>query len=171
MPAKVTDIMFHRISKPRWVNVVICEPSPGEYVWMSMYLRPAWRNGRLSREIIRYILHLLPGNHHIHFFPQITTLCKLAREESWSYQGQSTIYRGCIAFQARSPRLEPSIAPLLRGLLSHRTSRRRPWLPTFKGPESARQAVRRITRQFRTPCPAERAASNSHPKRTCRSTA
>lgn len=142
---------YHRIGKPRWVNVIICEPVPGDYVWMSMYLRPGLRNGSISKEIVRYILHLLPGTHHIHFFPEIRTLRRLAREDGWLFDGKSGFYAGCIAFQARSPRTEPDLAPLLRGLLVHEQSRRRPWLPTFKGPRSARRALQRIARQFAEP--------------------
>jgi hypothetical protein len=144
----MSGIIYHRIGKPRWVNVIICEPVPGEYVWMSMYLRPDLRNGQISKELVRYILHLLPGNHHIHFFPEIRTLRRLAREDGWLSYGKSGFYVGCLAFQTRSPRKEPAIAPLLRGMLSHERSTRRPWLPTFKGPHSASRALRRIARRF-----------------------
>jgi hypothetical protein len=143
-----SDIIYHRIGKPRWINVIICEPVPGEYVWMSMYLRPDLRNGSISKELVRYILHLLPGNHHIHFFPEITTLRRLARDDAWQFDGKSRFYVGCLAFQTRSLRKEPGIGPLLRGMLSHERSRRRPWLPTFKGPHSASRALRRIARRF-----------------------
>lgn len=148
MSSNNQKMIYHRISKPQWVNVIICEPIPGEYVWMSMYLKPSLRNGRVSRELTHYILHLLPGNHHIHFFPEIRTLRRLAREDGWQYQGLSTFYRGCLAFQTQSRQAPPPMAPLLAGFVRHERSTRRPWLPTFKGPDSARRALARIARQF-----------------------
>jgi len=51
---------------------------------MSIYLRPICVTAASSREIVRYILHLLPGNHHIHFFSEIRTLRQLAREDAGS---------------------------------------------------------------------------------------
>lgn len=143
-----SKLIYHRIGRRRWINIIICEPVPGEYVWMSMYLHPDLRNGRISKELVRYVVNLLPGNHHVHFFPEINTLRQLAREDGWKYQGKSGFYVGCLAYRTRSLRREPAFAPLLRGMLSHETSTRRPWLPTFKGPQSASRALRRITRRF-----------------------
>ncbi|GEM_PF-2525915 len=141
-------MVYHRIGKPRWINVILCEPRPGQYVWMSVYLKPALRNGQVSKELVRYILHLLPGTHHIHFFPEIRTLRKLAREDRWVFDGPSDFYTGCLAFHTRSPREAPAMAPLFRELVTHEKCCRRPWLPTFKGPKSVRRALDRIARHF-----------------------
>ncbi len=124
-----------------------------------MYLRPALRNRQVCRELVQYILHVLHGRHHVHFFPEITTLVRLAREERWRSRGRSRFFNGCVAYETAGLEREPPIGPLLRGILLHRIQRRRPWLPTFGSRRSASLAIRRIQQHFRGTAVAERASA------------
>ncbi len=148
MQNTLRPIRYHRIHKPRSINVIICEPAPGEFVWLSMCLRPDLRNRRLCKEIVRHIVRQLGGRHYVHFFPEITTLRQLAREDGWRYQGRSRFFHHCVAYEAKPPPDEPAITPLLRSILTHCTTSRRPRLPTFRNSKSASRALRKIGRQF-----------------------
>lgn len=139
---------FHRFRWPRLISVTLCEPVPDQYVWMCIYLHPDLRNRVIAKEVVLCILHRLPGTHHVHFFPEITTLAELAETYCWTPRGNSRIFRNCVAYETPSLDEEPSFAPLLSKLLSHTISLRRPALPSFQSPRAAGRTVQRMVEFF-----------------------
>ena len=141
-------LSYHQFAFRDKLIVIVAEYPRHNYVWLSFFLAPSLRNGRVADHITRYITYSLKGTHHIHFFPHLATFRRLARQLSWVPDGRSAIFNDCLAYHTRSPSRPPGLGPFLRLTLRYRCTTRRPRLPTIATQEDEREIPQLIRMLF-----------------------
>lgn len=140
---------FHRFRLRAMVEVLIVEPSPNQFVWLSFYLDPRLRNGTLSLELIKYVLSKLNGIHHIHPLELAATFGRAARLFGWLNEGTSPYFEQCRAYRAYSKDYSIPVKPLLDHLMEYRKLSRVSEARTFYSRAEFRMALSNIRDDFR----------------------
>jgi hypothetical protein len=130
------------------VNIVLLEPREREFVWLSFYLSERLRNGFVSLELIKYVLGVLKGLHHVHPLREAETFQRAARQLRWRSDGQSKFFVGCNAYIAQSRRTTTKFAPYFQQSLTHEILSRIPRLATFRDQTDARETTYGIQAYF-----------------------
>ena len=139
---------FHRLTWKNEIDIVIMEPREREYVWLTFMLTQELRNGRISFELMKYLLWHFAGTHHTHFFPLVKTFSDAARLFKWKSAGKSNFFRACVAFTSGAIHSPPDMSPFFKVLLCHEVRKICPKLSTFKNDAEARLAVALIVEAF-----------------------
>lgn len=141
-------MVFHRFSLNSSIRVVLAEPVPFEYVWLSFNMHSRFRNGELSKELAKHVLHVLKGNHHIHWLPELTTFRELSRELNWSTSRSSPFFRDCRASMGVHLPTAPLCHPLFCEVLTHERLSRCPRLVNYVSRKDQCEIVRLIRKHF-----------------------
>jgi hypothetical protein len=141
-------LKYHRFTYRDKLSIIVAEYPAHNYVWLSFFLVPSLRNGRVADQLTRYVIYVLKGTHHIHFFPHLATFRRLARELNWVPDGLSVIFNNCVAYHTSSPSRPPDLGPLVQLLLRQHCTSRRPHLPTIATREDERAVPCLIRKLF-----------------------
>src|SRR3954451_6408921 len=130
-------LKVHRYHFRQKVDISILEIRSQVFVWLCVYLDPVLRNGKVSVELIRFVLWDLGGVHHIHVLRSLKSLHGLAKSDNWIAEGRSRYFEECRAYRAASPHAKPDLAPLFAEIMKHSTCRKVPFLPSFRSQRDA----------------------------------
>lgn len=93
---------YHKFLYRKKSHLVLLEPIPKNYFWLSIYVENRYQGKSISVLIIDYALSVLKGTHYIHFSHNIHTLKKIAKERKWTYQGKSDYIEGCVYYTCKA---------------------------------------------------------------------
>ncbi len=139
---------FHRFSLDYRIRVVLMEPIPREYVWLSFYMHRRFRNRALSKELAKHILHVLKGEHHVHWSPGLTTFRQLARELNWTTRRSSPFFQDCRASNTTHLSSASLCHPLFLEILKYEKLKRCPHLVNYVNRNHQLDAVHLIRDHF-----------------------
>lgn len=140
--------MFHIYTYKELIDLTIYEPIDGQFVWLSIFVHPKFRNGALSIELIKYLLYKLIGIHHIHPLKSAKTFAKAAKTLNWSKQPDSDFFEDCNAYIAKSIDLQLPITPLLDEVLIYRRTKKIQNLKSFASPKQLTLCLENIKLSF-----------------------
>ncbi len=148
MGGRTEMMVFHRFSLNDCIRVVLVEPIPSEYVWLSFYMHRRFRNGALSKELAKHILHVLKGDHHIHWLPELTSFRELSRELSWRTRRHSPFFQDCRASMAAHLPTAPLCNPLFGEVLKQEKLARCPRLVNYVSRKHQLEVIHLIREHF-----------------------
>lgn len=141
-------VTYHRLTGKFGATAILLEPAPREYVWLVCKIWPRYCGKGKAARFIRAVFASMPGRHHIHFFPEMTSFKRLARAMRWSPRGDSPWFPDCIAYSHLSKSRRDASALRERWDIRHELLHRMPYLSTYINRAYARQIVRDIRRDF-----------------------
>lgn len=141
-------IIYHRYLDNNGSIAILLEPTEKEFVWLVIRLPPRLRGKGKATRFMRKVFDAVPGVHHIHFFPEVSSLRRLARRLHWLQSGSSNWIPDCIAFTYNS---QPSkkATLLAQNHLVHSVLHTMPQLITFRNPLAAKWVIQRIKSDFK----------------------
>lgn len=141
-------VIFHRFFYRRCIRVILVEPVKRQYVWLSFYMDRRLRNGELSKELVKHLLYVLPGIHHIHWLPKLTTFRDLSHELHWNAERRSAFFQNCRASLATHLSTPSLCHPLFLEILKHKKSSRCPNLVNYVNRRNQLEVVHLIKGRF-----------------------
>ncbi|TQV71413.1 hypothetical protein FLL45_19855 [Aliikangiella marina] len=140
--------VFHRFDFRSDIVVDIYEPIIGEYVWLSMYLGAPFRNGALSKDLVKYLLFELKGKHHIHWFKCLNSFKELSKELEWKTKGSSPFFEECMASVAPNLNTKTHYHQIFKEILKYKKLTSCPELLTYSDRSNQLKAVKLINNHF-----------------------
>ena len=137
-------MLFHRFAWKKDILVIIAEPRPKTFFWLCIFLTPDLRNGKLSKEIVKYILFELRGKHHIYWLRTIKTFNQLSIELGWVDHKYPKFFLNCRQATARSLKQKTAFHPLFSLLLEHQQRKKCPALISYESKYDVRLTLERI---------------------------
>jgi len=150
MGEKSVKSRYHTFSYTKFIDIVVVEVIKNRFVWLSFFLDNRLRNKQISKEIVKYVLYKLRGEHHIHWFPEVLTFSHLSKELKWVSEGRSEIFKDCKATRTYSINRPPSFAPLFNVMLKYSIKNNCPHIITHMNKKETKQILANICEKFKT---------------------
>lgn len=141
---------YHKIAWDNLVLVIIAEPLPGKYFWLSIYLDKSLRNKIIATELIKHLLFMFPGKHEIHWSRGLTTLNMIAKMYKWKIEPESSVFENCRYAIVSNIRTIAGFSPLLLQLLRTTNSTKCPPLINYKSRKDIQKVIATVKEQYKT---------------------
>jgi hypothetical protein len=119
-------LIYHVFKVDTIVRLVIVEPKPKTYVWLYFYIDKSLRGSIFPREIVKYALYKLKGNHEIHWIKGLKTFTYLSKELRWKTTSESNFFENCNCSFTKNLLKPPILFGILSKSITYKKSKRRP---------------------------------------------
>lgn len=119
-------MIYHTLKFEHVFTLIIIEPKPKCYVWLYFYLDKGLRGSVFPREIVKYILYKLRGNHEIHWTKGLRTFTYLSKELGWKTTSESNFFENCNCSLTKNLLRPPILFGILSKSITYKKSKRRP---------------------------------------------